>query len=206
MRPDPMCSGLLCARSQLTLQIGSATIPTMGPENVSPLDTLPAGADLDARVAESVMGEARPTHEHVHAHLQPIASPGGNWLCIPRYENGDVCEWVPLPFSTAISAAWRLVEKLEPLVSRIQTADGFVHLASGHWADHGDCLPCETTDHVDGTDIDPRPWSFHVHLGLLSESPDIPAHWTHSQRFCARASTAPLAICLAALHSSRPES
>ena len=76
----------------------------MGSDNATPLDTLSAGADLDAMVAEFVMGEARPTHEHVHAHIQPIGSPGGNWLCIPRYENGDVCEWVPLPFSTAVSA------------------------------------------------------------------------------------------------------
>ncbi len=176
----------------------------MGSEGATPLDTLPAGADLDAVVAECVMGEARPAHEHVHAHIHPIASPGGNWLCIPRYENGDVCEWVPLPFSTAISAAWRIVERLEPLVSRYQTADGFVHLASAHWADHGDCLSRDTTAQDEEADIDPQPWSFHIHLGLLSDSPDIPTHWTHSRHFCARASTAPLAICLAALNASRP--
>jgi hypothetical protein len=74
----------------------------MGSDNATPLDTLSAGADLDAMVAEFVMGEARPTHEHVHAHIQPIASPGGNWQCIPRYENGDVCECDLAPFSRPV--------------------------------------------------------------------------------------------------------
>ena len=178
----------------------------MGSEDATPLHILSGGPELDAMVAELVMGEARPTHEHVHAHLQPIPSPGGNWLCIPHFEHGDVCAWLPLPFSTAISAAWRVVERLEPLVARFQTADGFVHLASGHWADHGDCLPPETTAQDEEAEIDPQPWSFHIHLGLLSDSPDIPTHWTHSRHFCAKASTAPLAICLAALTASRPDS
>jgi len=178
----------------------------MRASEASPLDSLSAGQHLDAIVAESVMGEPRPTTEHDHVHIHPIASPGGNWLCIPCYEHGDNCEWVPLPFSTSISAAWRLVEKLEPLVSRFQSADGFVHLASGHWADHGDCLTCETPVEDEQADLDPLPWSFHIHLGLLSTNPDIPAHWAHSQHFCARASTAPLAICLAALNASPPTS
>ena len=176
----------------------------MRTDDVTPLDDLSAGPQLNALVAESAMGEARPTHVHDQAHIQPIASPGGNWLCVPCYEHGDVCEWVPLPFSTAISAAWRLVEKLERLVSRFQTADGLVHLACGHWADHGDCLARDTSLADEEAEIDPQPWSFHIHLGLLAAGPDIPAHWTHGQHFCARASTAPLAICLAALHSCSP--
>ena len=176
----------------------------MRTDDVTPLDDLSAGPQLNALVAESAMGEARPTHVHDQAHIQPIASPGGNWLCVPCYEHGDVCEWVPLPFSTAISAAWRLVEKLERLVSRFQTADGLVHLACGHWADHGDCLARDTSLADEEAEIDPQPWSFHIHLGLLAAGPDIPTHWTHLQHFCARASTAPLAICLAALHSCSP--
>lgn len=193
-------------RSPPTLAARLGDNPVVRDTDAIPLDALGAGPHLDALVAERVMGEARPAGTHDHAHIEPLASPGGNWRCDPCYERGDVCEWVPLPFSTAISAAWRLVERLEPLVSRFQSADGFVHLASGHWADHGDCLGPESTVQDEEADLDPQPWSFHIHLGLLSANPDVPAHWTHSERFCARASTAPLAICLAALKSTRATS
>lgn len=183
--PDLACGG---PRSPLTLAARLGGTPDMRDSDATPLDALAAGPHLDASVAERVMVEARPTGGHDHAHAEPLASPGGNWLCGPGHDRGDVCAWVPLPFSTAISVAGRPVEMLEPLGSRFPFADGFVLLAPGRRADHGDRLGPEPTDADEGADPVPQPRSFHVRLGLLSANPDIPAHWTHSRRLCARAS------------------
>ncbi|GAI86829.1 unnamed protein product, partial [marine sediment metagenome] len=35
-----------------------------------------------------------------------------SWTCVCRYDEGDVPKWVPDPYSTDISAAWQVVEKL----------------------------------------------------------------------------------------------
>ncbi len=141
------------------------------------------------------MGVAKPT-DQVHAsHLDPVFY-GAYWHCSPDYDEGDICEWRPIPFSTDLRAAWEVVEKLEPLVCRFETADGFIHLECGHWADHGECAQSEYAD-TEGED--PAPWSFHIHLGMLGQGGDYPRHWTHGAKYCARGATAPLAICRAAL-------
>jgi hypothetical protein len=76
------------------------------------LDQLPAGQELDALVAEKVMEEAKPLVGHEDVHLEPRKSCGGNWLCWPEYDRGDMCEWAPAPFSTDIRAAWEVAEKM----------------------------------------------------------------------------------------------
>ncbi|MDO9579467.1 MAG: hypothetical protein Q7J06_02710, partial [Bacteroidales bacterium] len=35
-----------------------------------------------------------------------------SWTCVCRYDEGDVPKWVPDPYSTDISAAWRVVDKM----------------------------------------------------------------------------------------------
>ena len=75
-----------------------------------------AGEELDRLVAE-VMGEPMPEFTPEDAlDLQlagsPVKSPKGNWVCLCNHEEGDIPVWHPLPFSTDISAAWLVVEKL----------------------------------------------------------------------------------------------
>lgn len=159
------------------------------------------GPELDARVAEVVMREPRPTAGHDRFHVESIPSAGGSWFCRQEYERGDICEWHPVPFSTRMSAAWSVVERLERLVSRFETGDGFLHLSVGHWADHGDCVGDPTESPEEDVAEDPRPWSCHIHLGDLAAHDDVPPHWEHGQRYCASARTAPLAICRAALRA-----
>lgn len=74
---------------------------------------MPAGREMDALVAEKVMGEPKPIYVHPNLHIEyPKESTLGNWRCYNIYEHGDVCEWNPLPFSTDIASAWEVVEKL----------------------------------------------------------------------------------------------
>jgi hypothetical protein len=164
-------------------------------------EDLPEGPELDGLVAEAVMREPQPTAGHDRFHVDPVPSTGGSWVCRPEYERGDVCEWHPVPFSTRMSAAWSVVERLEPLVSRFETGDGFLHLSVGHWADHDDCTGEPGDSPEEDPAEDPRPLSFHIHLGFLAADDDFPTHWAHGQRYCASAATAPLAICRAALRA-----
>jgi len=76
-----------------------------------------AGEELDKLVATEVMGEPMPELTPQNAlDLQlvgsPVKSPKSNWLCLCRYEEGDIPMWRPLPYSTDISAAWQVLEKL----------------------------------------------------------------------------------------------
>lgn len=88
------------------------------------IDTLPAGRELDALVAEKVMGlmdhGAREQHEW------------GDDFDVPDYHSGHCCKWCgvyeptcgcpkddvgpcvkePQPYSTSIAAAWDVVEKM----------------------------------------------------------------------------------------------
>lgn len=123
---------------------------------------IPAGYELDRLVAEKVMGETEPTFQHELAHLDPEKSAGGDWVCWPEYERGDVCEWTPLPFSTDLTAAWKVVDRFVPWVCRFKSADGFIHLSCGHWADHGRCVDYAWTQEEEGLEDDPQPWSFHI--------------------------------------------
>ena len=76
-----------------------------------------AGRELDVLVALVVMKESAPRLVPENAlDLQlagsPVKSLEGNWLCLCEYDEGDVEIWRPLPFSTDISAAWQVVEKM----------------------------------------------------------------------------------------------
>jgi len=76
-----------------------------------------AGEELDKLVAAEVMGEPIPEFTPENAlGLQlagsPVKSPKGNWLCLCRYDEDDIPTWRPLPYSTDISVAWLVVEKL----------------------------------------------------------------------------------------------
>jgi len=133
------------------------------------IDAMSAGYELDTLVAEKVMGEIMPTASHDRAHLEPINSVGENWICWPEYEHGDKCEWAPLPFSTDLMAAWKVVSQFEPWVCRFQSADGFIHLTCGHWADHGNCIEHRWTEEEEKLEADPEAWSLHIHLGLLAK-------------------------------------
>ena len=77
-----------------------------------------AGEELDRLVAEEVMGEPMPEFAPEGAlGLQlagsPVKSPKGNWVCLCRYDEGDIPRWRPVPFSIDISAAWRVLETLK---------------------------------------------------------------------------------------------
>lgn len=76
-----------------------------------------AGENLDRLVSTEVMGELMPELTPENAlNLQlagsPIKSPKGNWVCLCRYEENDIPVWRPLPYSTDISTAWQVVEKM----------------------------------------------------------------------------------------------
>ena len=80
---------------------------------------LEAGRDLDALVAEHVLGEPRPLPtlgydefmRNLTGDYRPL-SPSKAWIAVWVYNNGDVQEWVPRPFSTEIEAAWDVVKAL----------------------------------------------------------------------------------------------
>jgi hypothetical protein len=86
-------------------------------------------------------------------------------------------------------------------VRRFETGDGFLHLSVGHWADHADCAADPETSPKEQLVDDPRPCRFHIHLGVLAATDDLPSQWEHGRSFCAFARTAPLAICRAALRA-----
>jgi len=79
--------------------------------------TMEVGEELDKLVATEVMGEPIPEFTPENAlDLQlagsPFKSPKGNWLSLCKYDEGDIPTWRPLPYSTDISAAWLVVEKI----------------------------------------------------------------------------------------------
>jgi len=78
------------------------------------------GKYLDRMVAQEVMDEKQPQSTPQNALDRmlvnnPIRSEKGNWVCLCDYEHGDIPEWHPLNFSTDISAAWQVVERMEEL-------------------------------------------------------------------------------------------
>lgn len=88
------------------------------------MGTVKPGRELDALVAEGVMGEAQPIHSPCSSEPVPNA-----WKPFYNTEVGYY-KWLPRAFSTDIAAAWEVVEKLR--------GDGFepaiVGDDHGHWA------------------------------------------------------------------------
>lgn len=93
---------------------------------VTDYDRMEAGREMDAAVAERVMGEARPTREFTISEFDtamvgtPVLSPQGCWYGVFEFEKGDKGEWVPMPYSTDIAAAWKVVERLKSLGWHVQ--------------------------------------------------------------------------------------
>ena len=143
-------------------------------------------------VAERVM---RWTSTGIHGRLTAY----GDRLVTDSQVTGDG-KRIDFAPSRCIEHAWEVVERMARLAGTFQLGDGYVHLTFAESAGHGHGMPRCNPNPVgyEDAEID-LPWSFHVHLGLLGKSDEYPAHWTHGSRFCARAATAPHAICLAAL-------
>lgn len=108
-----------------------------------------AGEELDKLVAVEVMEELMPefTPENALDFQQvssPVKSPKGNWLCLCRYDEGDIPTWRSVPFSTDISAAWPIADKMGLAVIPLNNGDWvcckanyIYHLAitQNHYAD-----------------------------------------------------------------------
>ena len=95
-----------------------------------------AGRKLDALIAEHVMGEPRPTGnvpDGVLAGVMTSNSGGGNWIgTTTGYTAGDEPVWLPKPYSTDISAAWEVVEKMRADKLSI-TLTGYWEGSTGKW-------------------------------------------------------------------------
>lgn len=143
-----------------------------------------AGRGLDERIAVAIFG-----WQHVHGDDVPpearhcdtripdawiytdssLAS-GMGYKCV-------LCEEGPPPYSTDITVAWQVVEKVQ--------ADGFSVLLHYHPADVAEEWL--------------RGWAVSIHrVGTPARPPDTPHGWH-------QATTAPLAICLAALAAVEKE-
>src|SRR3990167_1467186 len=81
------------------------------------IDEMPAGPEMDALVAEKVMGEPQPHDAPVEmGSISGVLTMFNNypwkaWLpeCLGL---GKPWTWRPLPYSTDIAAAWKVVEKI----------------------------------------------------------------------------------------------
>jgi len=110
-------------------------------------------------------------------------------------------QWNP---STSRSDVTFLIDRLAPWVGNYETSDGYFVIKYAAYAGHNneskDCCPDWKwyTDRPDD-DVDPLPWSCHIHLGAIGANAGCPGHWKHGQTFCARGRTMPHAICLAFL-------
>ncbi len=73
------------------------------------------GPELDALMAEKVMGHPMPDfipEDALDLNLAGTPIHYDSWTCVCRYDEGDTPKWVPDLYSTDISAAWRVLEKL----------------------------------------------------------------------------------------------
>ncbi len=151
------------------------------------------GAELDQLVATKVMGwEIASTK----ASYRKISPDGGRDTIIMAHDFRP---------SELVAHAWEVVDKLAPLVGDFKSGDGFFHLTYADSADHshGGCKdPARSLPDSDD-DTDGERWSCHLHIGCMGADGGCPNHWDHGMKFCARGSTAPLAICRAALLATK---
>ena len=120
-----------------------------------------ASRELDALVAEKVMGEPKPTSSVESEHLLdwvkydiPQLSRGRNWTFHPW----STYPWQPISFTTEIANAWRIIGEWNSLGWHWEIASG----------------------------------KSKIHVTVLTNADENFAH-------SGKATTAPLAICLAAL-------
>ena len=74
------------------------------------IDSMVAGPEMDALIAERVFGEPMPTEKHEEGHIFTVVTHGKCWVCLPDFELGDECIWETRQFSTDIDAAWSVVQ------------------------------------------------------------------------------------------------
>lgn len=67
--------------------------------------------EIDARIA-SILEPQPPSLTGCRSVLHDTASPLGAWVHTHFYEQGDKCVVVPRAFSSELSLAWRVVEKM----------------------------------------------------------------------------------------------
>lgn len=100
---------------------------------------MPTGREMDAVIAECVMGEPEPLMAESEVTVIYMSllrgydvphSAGGAWYATMDFEDGDTPYWEPCHFSTNIAKAWRVVEKLMGFVFGV---DVCVNHADGWW-------------------------------------------------------------------------
>ncbi len=84
-------------------------------DKISDIRRLPRGKELDALVAEKVMGHPMPDfmpEDALDLYLAGTPFHCDSWSCVCVYDEGDIPKWVPDPYSTDISAAWPIAVKM----------------------------------------------------------------------------------------------
>jgi len=160
------------------------------------IDEHPAGPCLDSWVSEAVFKKPPPYYYCPHFDEKGRMLSFCNCPSCPRY-------------STNIADAWQIVDGLGHLVGSWGGADGFFWLGYGEYGDHnltadGEC-PFGDLDWDRDSDPDPLGWSAHFHVGLIAADCGAPEHWRTGDAFCARGSSAALALCRAALKATTKE-
>ncbi len=158
------------------------------------------GRELDAIIAEKVLGFINVRDDII----QTDKDYRGHWerelIHQPCAYAEGYLEIVPY-FSTDIAAAWRIIDKLAPLVGDFEQADGYFKLMYADSAGHGGPKKCDPGEsRYDADDTDLTRWSAHFHPGMPGADTEsaklfpMDSGWS-----CARGETAAHAICLAAL-------
>lgn len=160
----------------------------MTPEDI---DKMPAGREMDALVAEKVIGWSG----IFWLDKEPTGAPPNSHAPYPVHIKH---------YSTRFESAGLVFDKLALLVGGWKYCDGFATLVFAESANHSDARhECGVNDgQVRDEEGDyTRHWSCHFHIGScgISDSPEIPDHWKVGDKFCAMGETAMLAICRAAL-------
>lgn len=120
------------------------------------MEQLEAGRELDALVAEKVMGEAEPVYVPGWNQVftatfngDALWSEKGNWywICDGNKDDGVFC--YPRPFSKDIAAAWQIVEKMAEndislhLAEVVPSSDAIVWEVMFSGRDISDTYTCE---------------------------------------------------------------
>lgn len=150
------------------------------------IQAIEAGAEMDALIAEKIMGEPCPPliQEYPWWRSAPVYSPQKQWVAStdPSGSNSENHIWLPMPYSTSIHFAFYLEERLAQLIDESGTAK-FNYLSLerlGRWAGFGAAFESGIRSDIESKDTE---WFDRI----------------EEYSFCATADTAALAICRAAL-------
>lgn len=68
--------------------------------------------EKDLFIVEKIFGSSKPAYgKHMDGHIDPILDGSELWVCLPEYDNGDVCEWKPVKID------WNVIGRLMTIVS-----------------------------------------------------------------------------------------